>query len=319
MSYEIKNPNHHKSVGKDLFNELFTKEAAVLGAKVPRLVDTQHAGVQYKDRKKSYLSYAKVKAQEPQTGIGTAMAAGGVIGAGVGALAGGSKGAFMGLAGGGIVGAITKAMDDQEISTAQQAIRSNNSVDRILAARMAREYDREKAEDRAERAANTALIYDAVRKPKVVNNVSTSITNNRLNVRSTSFNKLGSAAVGGAIGGAIGAAGGYAAGGKDSKLKSTLLGAGAGAAVGAGIGFKPTVKGSPGLTLHKGDNVLKYHNGELIAATVDKSGKVRNIRKVKAPAEVVDRVRYAKGGSGTVKIKNHGDSRTVNNLADMLK
>lgn len=319
MSYEIKNPNHHKSIGKDLFNELFTKEASVLGAKVPRLVDTPHAGVQYKDRKKSYLAYAKVKAQEPQTGLGTAMATGGVIGAGVGALAGGSKGALMGLAGGGIIGAMTRAMDNQEIYDAQQAIRSSNSADRILAARMAREYDREKAEQRAERAANAAVLYKAVRGPKVVNNISTSVTNNRLNVKSTSFNKLGSAAVGGAIGGAIGAAGGYAAGGKDNKLKSTLLGAGAGAALGAGIGFKPTVKGSQGLTLHKGDNVLKYHKGELFAATVDKSGKVSNIRKVKAPAEVVDRVRHAKGGGRTVKIRNHGDSRTVDDLSSILK
>ena len=79
------------------------------------------------------------------------------------------------------------------------------------------------------------------------------------------------------------------------------------------------MKGSPGLTLHKGDNVLKFHEGGLIAATVDKSGKISNIRKVKAPAEVVDRVRHAKGGSGTVKIKNHGASRTVSALDDFVQ
>ena len=176
MSYELKAPNHHHSAGEDLFNELFTKEAYVTGAKAPDIVESEHAGIPYATRRKAYLRYVKEKSKEEHTSLGKALLTGAGIGAGMGALINApygnmALGAAAGAVGGGLVGAIAKVSDDEEIRAARRAVKGNKSVvNEMLADRMAHRHSMEREQDRAERRANTAMLAGALSRPRVVNN-----------------------------------------------------------------------------------------------------------------------------------------------------
>lgn len=313
MSYEIKTTKHHHSLGKDLFDELFTKEAYVSGATAPELVESGHGGIPYATRRSAYMRYVNQKSKEGHTPLGKALFTGAGIGAGLGGLAGAVHGdAATGLAVGGVVGGAVGAMlkigDDAEIAAAKKAVKGGKGVvDEMLAARMAYKHDIEKAERRVD----TLMLASAVSRPRTVNNYNTRVNaiSVRNNVRSNNIVKVGSAAVGGLVGGAIGGGLGYASS-KKNRMRNTLLGAGAGAAIGAGIGFKPSMRGGGGsssaipssskIKFAEGDNVLTVIDGKLLLA--DRSGNV--LQQIANPPKALydlakKKTRVLTGGNGS--------------------
>jgi hypothetical protein len=171
MGYEVKSKAYHRSIGNDLGEVLLEKEAKVTGSSgfgypAESLINQ---GIPYDTRKTLYMDYANRKAQEPKTGypraVGTGAAIGGVLGglSGIGNRKAMALGAGVGAVTGGIIGAVVKNSDDREIAESQQAIRSPEAADRILAVRMARAHQYEKAQDRSERRANTMILADAIR------------------------------------------------------------------------------------------------------------------------------------------------------------
>ena len=177
MSYEIKSKSHHMQECQVLGDFLMEKTSAVFGHSAPELINSEHAGIPYKTRKRAYMNYAGVKAQEPKTGLGTALLTGGAVGGVLGAAAGGGGGALAGMALGGLAGAVMKGADDMEIDQARAVVsnpKNKDLADDIMAYRMARHARMEKAQDRAENRANAYMVASAVRsRPTRVNNYKT--------------------------------------------------------------------------------------------------------------------------------------------------
>jgi hypothetical protein len=187
MSYELKNKDHHLTIGNSLGDMLLEKTAKVTGAHAPDLVDSEHAGIPYEQRRRTYMRYVDQKSRERKTSGGTAIATGALVGGGLGALAG-PAGAVAGALGGGVLGYAVKAQDDAEIRQARQAIRDPEAADEILSARMARRHTREREQDRAERRAATYSMVRAVNRPRTVNNYNTRVNAVQVSNRST-YNK----------------------------------------------------------------------------------------------------------------------------------
>ena len=158
MSYELKEKAHHLGIGQDL-GDLLIKEARVFGESAPDAASSAHAGIPYKTRKRMYMNYAKVKAQEPKTGWATALGTGGGIGGLLGGVATGrGEGFLAGAIAGGLVGAVMKLGDDFEVDSARSALRGGRVADDVMAHRMALEYRKDQAEARAEARANARYI-----------------------------------------------------------------------------------------------------------------------------------------------------------------
>lgn len=120
------------------------KVARVFGESEPRISDAE---IPYEVRKAQLLNYAKKKAKEEQTPLGTALATGGGIGAGIGALGGAissglggaARGAAGGAVGGALIGALMKGRDNLAIYHAKRLLRPDADLDSEMADRVVRQ------------------------------------------------------------------------------------------------------------------------------------------------------------------------------------
>lgn len=144
---------HHDLVGEGMYE--FFKEAAVFGASQPHIVDVDHAGIPYSQRRAAYHRYLTAKSKEHKTGVGTAAAVGAGVGAAIGAFGGAGTAAFGGIVGG-AVGALTGLADSEEVDHARRTLSGGNrALEASMSQRMAQRVAEREADERYHRYHNT--------------------------------------------------------------------------------------------------------------------------------------------------------------------